>query len=99
MLECRPGGAMSAKVDPELLSQLDRAGDEPVDAIVQLRPQGKPHLLPDAGNVAALSQSVLDRVTSAVGKAPAQTNVLRNLSTLIVRADRDFIRALIGQPE
>jgi len=90
---------MKAKVNPELLQQLDQAGTRPVQAIVQLRPSGKADAGISPEETDRLAKHVLQRVAEAVGSAASRVNVLRNLGTAIVEADADFIRSLIEQPE
>jgi hypothetical protein len=99
MMDCNGGTAIAAKVHPGLLEQLDRAGAEPVQAIFQLRTSddADAKLAPDAA--ANLADQLLARVAAKVGHPARRANVLRNLATMIVEADPEFLRSLIGQPE
>jgi hypothetical protein len=90
---------MAAKVNPELLDQLERAGTSPVQAIVHLRSAHEPHVIPSPEDAARLADEVLRRVATDVGHPPARANVLRHLATLVVEADAEFLRSLIQQPE
>jgi hypothetical protein len=90
---------MATRVSPELLDQLERAGTSPVQAVVQLRDAHEPHAVPSPEDSTRLADDVLRRVTAEVGHPAARTNVLRNLATLVVEADPDFLRSLIRQPE
>ena len=90
---------IAAKVKPELLEQLDRAGAEPVQAIFGLRPSDDPHAKLSPNEAARLAEQVLARVAAHVGHPARRANVLRNLGTMIVEADSEFLRSLIGQPE
>ena len=90
---------MAAKVHAELIEQLNRAGNSPVQAIVQLRWAHKPEAIPSPEDSARMADSVLRRVADQVGHPASRTNLLRNLATLIVEADPEFLSLLIQQPE
>jgi hypothetical protein len=90
---------MATKVNPELRKQLDHAGDRYVQAIVQLHSPDDPDARISPEETARLADEVLQRVAADVGHPAARANVLRNLATMIVEADADFLRSLIRQPE
>src|SRR5262245_41672613 len=90
---------MAAKVHPQLLEQMTRAGSAPVQAIVHLRSAQEPKSIPSADEAARLAQAVLDRVAGQVGHRPGKVNVLRNLATVVLEADPEFLRSLLLQPE
>jgi len=90
---------MAVKIHPELLGQMERAGRSPVQAVVQLRAAHQPEVIPSPEDAVRLADIVLDRVAADVGHKAMRTNVLRNLATVIVEADPDYLRALIAQPE
>ena len=54
---------------------------------------------PSPEESAKLADTVLKRVAEQVGHAATRSNVLRNLATVVVEADSDFVRSLIDQPE
>lgn len=85
---------MSARIHPELASQLNHPGDSPLQAVVEL---GSVQKSPE--ETLKLAQEVLQRVSQVVGHPAARTNVLRNLARVVVEADRDFLRSLLEQPE
>ena len=82
-----------------MIEQLDRAGADKVQAIVQLRDSKHPDDTPTPEESVKLADTVLQRVAKQVGHAATRSNVLRNLATVVVEADSDFVRSLIGQPE
>jgi hypothetical protein len=86
-------------VHPELLEQLAKAGTGLVQAIVQLRPPRDLKRAPTPDGSQELADRVLNRVGKSVGHPAVRTNVLRNVSTVVVEADPEFVRALIQQPE
>lgn len=90
---------MSVTPHPELLAQMDRAGDAPVQAIIQLRQPGKAGAVPSPDESTSLAKQVLERVAEKVGKAAVRSNVLRNLATVVVEAHPSFLRSLVQQPE
>jgi len=90
---------MAARISPELLDQLNNAGDSPVQAVVELRPAGQPDALPPADECAKLARDVLSRVAAEVGRAADRVNVLGRLARAVVEADPDFLRSLLRQPE
>jgi hypothetical protein len=92
-------GVAMKKVHPELLEQLEQAGNKLVQAVVQLRPAKDSKSAPTPAAALVLAEKVLDRVGQKVGHGAARTNVLRNIATVVVEADSDFVRTLIAQPE
>ena len=90
---------MSVNVAPELLEQLDRAKDLPVQVVVRLQSPDEPAARISPEQIAALADSLIERVTADVGHPPARSNVLRNLGTVVLEADPQFVRALLKQPE
>src|SRR5262249_52489482 len=90
---------MAAQVHPELLEQMARAGRAPVQAIVHLPSADRPEAIPSADDCTKLAKDVLDRVAGQVGHRAGRVNVLRNLATVVLEADPDFVRSLLQQPE
>jgi hypothetical protein len=86
------------KVDPELLRQLDEAGDEPVGAVFHLRPD--PHqraLAPPEAETRA--RGLLRRVEQESGVTPQRVQVFRSLGSFAVSAAAPFVRKLLDQEE
>ncbi|QDU30216.1 hypothetical protein ETAA8_53350 [Anatilimnocola aggregata] len=81
----------------ELLEQLAAAGDSLVRAVVQLRSPGSTKK--GADDVSALAKEVLARVAETVGHDAKRTNVLKNVGSVIIESDADFLREMIKQPE
>jgi hypothetical protein len=90
---------MAAKVHPELLQQMARAGSAPVQAIVHLRSTQNAKIIPTADDSVKLAHEVLDRVAGQVGHRAGKVNVLRHLATVVLEADPEFVRSLLLQPE
>jgi hypothetical protein len=90
---------IAPKVHPELLDQLNRAGSGLVQAVLQMQSPGNPSAKLSPEDAAALADQVLTRVAGHLGRKPARHNLLRNLATLIVEADPEFLNSLIQQPE
>src|SRR5437016_5615375 len=90
---------MAAKVHPELLEQMARAGSAPVQAIVHLRSPDDPETIPSQEDTVKLAAEVLNRVAAQVGHRAARVNVLRNLATVVLEAGGDFVHSLLQQPE
>ena len=91
-----------AKIDPNLKKQLDAAKgtDQPVEAVLSLRPE-KPSKSAKAAPSGARERadSALERVAKEVGSKPDAVNVLENLDMVVLRADEQFLRKLLEQPE
>jgi hypothetical protein len=87
------------KIHPELAAQLEETTAPMVQAVVQLRPTDGHELSPSPEESSKLADEVLQRVEKKVGHAANRVNVLRNVATLIVEADPDFVRSLLKQPE
>ena len=90
---------MAANVHPELIEQLANAGESPVQAVLQLRAAHDQQQIPSPEESAKLADDVLRRVQNEVGRPPIRTNLLRNISSLIVEADPEFLGSLLKQPE
>jgi hypothetical protein len=86
-------------IHPELAAQLNEGGSRLVQAVVQLRNAKLGKKVPSPQDSAKLAKDVLNRVTDAVGHPAVRTNILKNVATLIVEADSDFVRKLLQQPE
>src|SRR6476469_2898010 len=90
---------LSAKIDPELTRQLQRArsSGQPVHAVVSVRrTPGRP---PQPDKIEALVKDALDRTSAATGQRPADYHVLGRMATAYVSAPAQFISALVAQPE
>lgn len=90
---------MTDKVSPELRAQLDSSRKEPLQAVLQLRFPDQPTTAPSPEQFCEMANAVLERVKSTVGHPAARTHILRNIASLIVEADPEFLEALIQQPE
>jgi len=90
---------MSERVHHDLLKQLDGPEDRPIQAIVQLRSPRAVDVVPSPEEAGTLAAEVLGRVQARVGRSALRTNVLRNLSSVIVEASPAFVRSLLEQPE
>jgi hypothetical protein len=90
---------MAANIHPELIEQLDRAGSGLVQAIVHLKHPDQADAQISPEETAKLADTILGRVARDVGHPAARSNVLRNLATMVVEADGDFLRSLSRQPE
>lgn len=94
-----PAPHSRVKTDPELSRQLDAAHgtDEPVEAVLMLRPTGKSAA--PSTDVRDIAESAIERVEQEVGISPAAVNVLANLGIVVVAAEEPFLRKLLDQPE
>lgn len=90
---------MAAKVHPELRRELAKADTRPVQAVLQLRAPDQPERLPSPEEAARLAGLILRRVEAELGYPAVRANVLRNLATLVVEADRRFLASLLEQAE
>jgi len=92
--------AKAAKIDPELLRQLDEvgAGAAPVGAVVFLRPP-KGQTAVSSADLEHVAQSMLKRVAKKTGEKPADFNLFKNLGMFAVVGGRTFLRELVKQPE
>lgn len=70
-----------------------------VQMVVQLKPNGPSGKLLTPDESAELADLVLKRVAEEVGRSAARVNVMRNIASMIVEADRDFQSTLTRQPE
>jgi hypothetical protein len=86
------------KVDPELLRQLDEAGDAPVGAVFYLRPGPQQKSLAPA-EAEAIAKGLLRRAQQESGIAPEKEHVLRNLGSFVVSASAPFVRKLLDREE
>jgi hypothetical protein len=88
----------SSRVDPELLRQLDEAGDSDivVAAVSVERKPGKP---PDPAKINADFQKAMARAERMTGAAPRRVQVMPHLAVAYVEAPGRLIRALLDQPE
>ncbi len=88
-----------AKVDPQLLDQLNAAGarNDVVQAVFRLNLSRASLLKPEVVDGAV--QAVLGRVKQEVGEDVEDVNVFRNLGAFVVCAHAPFIRALMKEPE
>jgi hypothetical protein len=90
---------VAAKIDPELLEILDQPGKSGVQAVLQLKSAGKSKALLSPDEAKSIADALLDRVASEVGSRPSRFNVLRNIATMVIEAEPEFLRSLIAQPE
>ncbi len=88
-----------AKIHPELVEQLDRAGSKPVQAVLRLQSPDDPDAKLSPDETAKLANAVLTRAAAHLGHPVVRANVLRNLATLIVEADAELLRWLARQDE
>jgi hypothetical protein len=90
-----------AKVDKELLRQLDDEGtsSEPIVAVVRLHSDDPSQVVPVPERTEEITQEVLERVQQRVGGGEPRHNVFKNLGYFVVSADKPFLRELISQPE
>ena len=95
------GDEPGARVDAELLRQLDAAGTtgSPVEAVIGLRPSGQ-----DAGALTPeqterLSRQLLERVERRTGVGARAVNVFEHLGSVLVVAEPAFLVELLAQPE
>jgi len=89
------------KIDPELLRQLDpvAASDQPIEAVVRLRPDNPADIVPSPERTAELTKTILDRVGKLLGNPKTRHTVFTNLGSFVVSAPTEFVRELISQPE
>jgi hypothetical protein len=89
------------KIDPELLRQLDTvaASDQPIEAVVRLRPDNPAEIVPSPERTAELTKTILDRVGKLLGNPRVRHTVFTNLGSFAVSAPTKFVRQLISQPE
>jgi hypothetical protein len=90
----------AARIDPELLRQLDEvgAGAAPVGAVVYLRPpKGQAALSSD--DLEQVTKTVLQRVAKNTGEKPDDFNLFKNLGMFAVVGRPAFLRELVKQPE
>lgn len=90
---------MSKTTSSQLRELLDSANKSPIQAIVQLRMPERPEAVPTAVETSELATRVLERVALATNSVAGKTNILKNLATVVVEAEPEFIRVLIEQPE
>src|SRR5262245_25280513 len=90
---------MAAKVHPDLLTQLDRAGSGLVQAVFQLQSPAESAASLSPQDAAELAKNAMDRAAKQVGHKATRSNLLKNLGTLIVEADPTYLRSLMEQPE
>jgi hypothetical protein len=90
-----------ARIDPELLRQLDAAGaaGSPVEAVIALRPQGTDAAVLTPEQTERLSRQVLDRVERSTGGGARAVNVFQHLGSFLVVAEPAFLVELLAQPE
>jgi hypothetical protein len=90
-----------AKVDPELLRQLDAAGvaGSPVEAVIGLRPRGQDAAVLTPEQTERLSRQLLERVERSTGVGARAVNVFQHLGSFLVVAEPAFLVELLAQPE
>lgn len=90
-----------AKVDTELLRQLDDEGTtgEPIVAVVRLHSDDPSQIVPLPEQTEQITQELLERVHQLVGGGEIHHNIFKNLGYFVVSADKPFLRELISQPE
>jgi hypothetical protein len=82
---------------PELLEKLAATDDSSVRAVLQLR--GIANCAIDAGEFTVLARRVLTRVGQTVGHEAKRCQILQNANSIILEADKAFVREMIKQPE
>lgn len=89
------------KIDPELQRQISgsAASDEPVEAVVVLRPEKPSEVTASPERVEKITHDVLERVEQTQGTHPQRVNVFRNLGSFVVSAPKGFVQELLRQPE
>jgi hypothetical protein len=87
-----------AKIDPELIRQIDGAGDAPVGAVFNLR-RASAHKSLTAEETETCVKRMLQQVQKQSGLAPQQIHVFRNLGAFSVSAPALFMRKLLDQDE
>jgi hypothetical protein len=88
-----------SRADPELLRQLDAAGDsdDSVAAAVSVRrKRGAP---PDTAKVDKDLQTAMARAKDETNTEPSHVRVLHNLAVAYIEGPSRLIRALLAQPE
>jgi len=90
-----------AKVDPELLRQLDAASAarSPVAAVIGLRPPGKGAAILTSEQTERLSRRLLERIERSIGIGARAVNVFQHLGSFVVVAEPAFLVELLAQPE
>jgi len=86
------------KIDPELIRQLDAAGDAPVGAVFNLR-RGPSQKCLSAEETETCVKQLLQQAQEESGVAPQQIHVFRNLGSFAVSAAAPFVRKLLGRDE
>jgi hypothetical protein len=87
------------RIDPELLRQLDEAGDSDyaVAAAVSLRRE--PNAPPDTAKIEADLQIAMARAKEMTDTEPHRVHVMSRMAVAYIEAPGRLIRALIEQPE
>jgi hypothetical protein len=90
-----------AKVDPELLRQLDAASaaGSPVEAVIALRPHGKDAAVLTPEQTERLTRQLLERIERSTGVGARAVNVFQYLGSFLVVAEPAFLVELLAQPE
>jgi len=86
------------KIDPELIRQLNAAGDAPVGAVFNLR-RGPAQKCLSAEETETCVKRLLQQAQQESGMAPQQVHVFRNLGSFAVSAAAPFVRMLLGRDE
>jgi hypothetical protein len=95
----------STKVDPELRRQLGRsataAGDEPVEAVLRLRPVTRSAGAATPQRVRDLAEGLVDRAATELGEAPGAwaVNVFPNLGYFVLCGSPRLVERVLEQPE
>lgn len=89
------------KIDPELISQLERvaATSEPVEAVMVLKPEKRSQVAAMPEDAERITEELIERVKKSTKTKDVEYNVFRYLGTFVVAASAPFVRELLKQPE
>jgi hypothetical protein len=97
MIEPEPA-KRETKIDPDLEVHFSDGSSEPLDAAITFRSKlDTPWISSD--EFEAEVERVLRRVTALVKQDPADSQILGNIGTLLIKAAPAFLEALVTQPE
>jgi hypothetical protein len=90
-----------AKVDPELLRQLDlhAADSTPVQAVFSITPEEELQAAPSPERTQQLAQELIGRAKRETQLAPLRLNIFRFMGSFAVEAAPEVIRYILKQPE
>jgi hypothetical protein len=91
---------MSARVDPELVKQIDEAAaDEPIGAVIRLGPTSAGSPTPPPEDTDRIAHELLARAQKRAKSGALDYNVFTNLGYFVVSAPPAYLRALVEEPE